>query len=75
MTPTNIRLVQINVVARQTRTDQGFGDTRTPASSSAAALQVSDHNHADDPGFNLLTYQQIRRRLLTRTVQTRNLGL
>jgi len=75
MTPSNIRLVQINVVARQTRTDQGFGDTRTPASSSAAALQVSDHNHADDPGFNLLTYQQIRRRLLTRTVQTRNLGL
>ena len=75
MTPTNIRMVQINVVARQTRTDQGFGETRTPATSSAASLQVSDHNHADDAGFNLTTYQQIRRRLLTRTVQTRNLGL
>lgn len=75
MTPTNIRMVQINVVARQTRTDQGFGDIRTPASNSAAALVVSDHDHGNDAGFTLTTYQQIRRRALTRTVQARNLGI
>lgn len=75
MTPTTIRLVQINVVARQTQNDLGFGEPQTPAVSSAAALVVSDHNAANNPGFNLPTYQQIRRRVLTRTVEARNLGL
>jgi len=36
---------------------------------------VGDHNPTNDAGFNLTTYQQIRRRVLIRTVDARNLGL
>jgi type IV pilus assembly protein PilW len=67
MTPDTIRLARISIVARQTRTD--------PAWISTVPVVAEDHNPATDPGFNGSAYRQIRRRLYTRTVQIRNLGL
>lgn len=73
--PTKIRLVQINVVAREVLAAQGFGEGKSPGVMTVAPLQVSDHLHSADPGYNAGTYQQFRRRVLTKTVETRNLGL
>lgn len=70
--PATIRLVQVNVVARQTTADQGLGDKQQAGILTAAPLTVSDHLHSDDPGYSLPTYQQFRRRVLTRTVDARN---
>ena len=67
MIPSNIRLVRISIVARQIRSD--------PQWSSTAAVVAEDHNPATDPGFDQSAYKQIRRRLYTKTVQVRNLGL
>jgi type IV pilus assembly protein PilW len=66
MTTDTIRLVRINVVARQTKSDT---TVRT------APRVVEDHNPLDDSGFALAAYQPYRRRVLTRVVQVRNLGL
>lgn len=78
MTPDKIRLVQVSIVARQTDSDQGMGEGRGAAALSPTALQVSDHNHADGlfvsgdfAGLNP-PYSNYRRRVLTRTVETRN---
>lgn len=69
LTPDTIRLVRVNIVAREIRSDPIWNGT--------APVIVEDHNPANpgDPGFNQQTYQQIRRRLLTRTVDLRNQGL
>jgi type IV pilus assembly protein PilW len=70
--PATIRLVQVNVVARQTTADQGLGEKQQAGILTAAPLTVSDHLHSNDPGYALPTYQQFRRRILTRTVDARN---
>ena len=75
MTPDKIRLIQVSVVGRQISDDKGFGEDVLTTSTSSSALQVSDHNHADDAGYNVMTYKQYRRRLLTKTVDTRNVGI
>ncbi|MHC9062434.1 PilW family protein [Nitrospira sp. CMX1] len=78
MTADKIRLVQITVVARQTDADLGLGEKQTTMTLSSAPLQVSDHNHAQGlfTAGDLTTmnppYTQYRRRMLTRTVETRN---
>lgn len=79
MTADKIRLVQVTVVGRQRSADQGFGEAnRTTVQS--APLQVSDHLHSDgvftSGDYATLTppYTSTRRRLLTRTVELRNLG-
>ena len=74
-TPDKIRLVQVSIVGRQVNTDQGFGERMAPASVSGAPPQVSDHNAQDDGGFSQATYSQYRRRILTKTLETRNVGL
>ena len=66
-----IRLVRVNIVARQARTDQGFGEGAQAASSSPTPFLVEDHLLSSDAGYN----NQLRRRVFTRTVETRNLGL
>lgn len=66
-TSDTIRLVRVNIVARQTRSD--------PQWSSTAPVVVEDHDPTGDAGYDSPTYQQFRRRLLTRTIQVRNLGL
>ncbi|HJT19107.1 MAG TPA: PilW family protein [Nitrospira sp.] len=72
--PATIRLVQVNVVARQTVRDQGLGEVQSPGVLTAGPLTISDHSHSDDPGYTASTYQQFRRRVLTRTVDARNIG-
>jgi len=72
--PDTIRVVRLSIVARQTQLEQR-SEGGTLAISSPSALQVDDHLHSDDAGFNMTTYQQLRRRLYTRTVQVRNMGL
>lgn len=75
MTPDKIRLVQVSIVGRQVNQDQGSGERVAPASVSGAPPQVSDHNAQDDSGFSQATYSSYRRRILTKTLEARNVGL
>jgi type IV pilus assembly protein PilW len=75
MVPDTIRLIRISVVARQTQNDQGFSEGKTAAISTRNAIIVEDHDPSNDAGFDMATYQLMRRRLLTRTVEARNVGL
>lgn len=70
--PATIRLVQVNVVARQASGDQGLGEAQKAGVLTAGPLTISDHLHSADPGYVGSTYQQFRRRQLTRTVDARN---
>ena len=70
--PATIRLVQINIVARQTAIDQGTGEG-IQSGALSTPLQVSDHLPSNDAGYAAATYQSFRRRFLTRTVDTRNM--
>jgi type IV pilus assembly protein PilW len=80
MTPDKIRLVQVTVVGRQVNADQGTGEANRSGVLSPTAWQVSDHNHAQGvfaaADFNTLnpSYSSVRRRVLTRTVEVRNIG-
>ena len=67
MTADKIRMVRITVVGRQPRQDPNWHGT--------APTTVENHDPTADTGYTLATYQQFRRRILTRTVQARNLGL
>ncbi len=77
MTPDKIRLVRISIVARQTVADQGTSEGGIAAQSSAPVV-LPDHNHANGVfaagDFVAATYAPIRRRVLVRTIQTRNVG-
>ena len=88
VSPDKIRLVQVTIVARQSlavtgqnSADEGFGELVRSGSPTAAPVQISDHN----PSAGVFTagdyaalnppYIQYRRRVLSRTIQTRNIGL
>lgn len=74
--PSTIRLIQLNIVARQTAADLGFGESgTTPGTYTNGPIVISDHNPANDTGYNAVSYSKIRRRVLIRTIETRNLGL
>ena len=75
LTPDKIRLIQVNLVAQQTAGDIGFGESSSAPNVTLGPIVVSDHNPINDPGYNAGTYSQVRHRVLTRTVETRNLGL
>lgn len=75
MTPDKIRLVRVTIVARQPKADTGFGDRRNKAIATAGPIIAEDHNPSTDAGYTLQTYQETRRRLFTRTVELRNVGL
>lgn len=80
MTPRTIRLVQVNIIARQTKADQGMGEASSTPVHSTTFPVLSDHNHAN--GLYALgdlstpaqqtAYFQFRRRVLTRTIELRN---
>ena len=78
LTADKIQLAQVTIVGRQRSADQGFGEVnqQTPQ---GTALQVSDHLHSDGVfvagDYATLTppYTMTRRRLLTRTIELRNL--
>jgi type IV pilus assembly protein PilW len=80
MTPATIRLVQVTIVARQTRTDQGMGEANSTPVHGGTFPVVSDHNHANglfvggdtSTAAQQADYFQFRRRILTRTVELRN---
>lgn len=75
LTADKIRLVQLSLVSRQTSTDVGMGDNNTAGTFTSTPLQVSDHLASADTGYyNSVTYPQQRRRLLVRTITTRNVG-
>lgn len=75
MRPNTIRLSQISIVARQTRIEEGTTESGKLAINSTGPILVGDHDPSTpgDPGYNLASYQQQRRRVLTRAVQPRNL--
>jgi len=78
LTADKIQLAQVTIVGRQRRADQGFGESNQQTVQ-GAALQVSDHLHSDGVfavgDYAALTppYTSTRRRLLTRTIELRNL--
>ena len=78
LTADKIRLAQVTIVGRQRRADQGFGESNQQTAQ-GTALQVSDHLHSDGVfvagDFATVTppYTMTRRRLLTRTIELRNL--
>lgn len=78
MTADKIQLAQLTIVGRQRRADQGFGENNRQTVQ-GMALQVSDHLHSDGlfaaGDYAALTppYTSTRRRLLTRTIELRNL--
>ena len=78
LTADKIQLAQLTIVGRQRRADQGFGDS-SRQTAQGTALQVSDHLHSDGVfaagDYATLTppYTSTRRRLLTRTIELRNL--
>ena len=78
LTADKIQLAQVTIVGRQRRADQGFGESNQQTAQ-GTALQVSDHLHSDgvfvagDYATLTPTYTTTRRRLLTRTIELRNL--
>lgn len=66
LTPDKIQLVQVTLVARQTKNDQGFGEGVGSIASSSQTI-ANDHLLPADSNH--------RRRVLVRTVETRNVGL
>ena len=65
--PDNIQLVQIALVARQSKNDQGFGEINGAFVGSLARTVTSDRTLPADSNH--------RRRVLVKTVETRNVGL
>ncbi|MGQ0810014.1 MAG: PilW family protein [Nitrospiraceae bacterium] len=73
MSPDKIKLVQITIVARQNQADQGLSETGALGVNTPGPVVVSDHNPSNDATYNAIFYQQQRRRVLTRTIQVRNI--
>lgn len=73
MLPDKIKLVQVTIVARDNQPSKGLGEVASVGMNTAGPVIVSDHNPSADAGYNPTTYQQQRRRVLTRTIQVRNL--
>lgn len=81
MTPAAIKMVQVSIVARQQLIDNGLGEGNSqtgPGTLSSTFLTVADHPHAGgvfiagDVGAQIPPYASVRRRVVTRTVETRN---
>jgi len=74
-------MVQVAIVARQQSRDNGLGEGNSQAGAgtlSTIFLTVDDHVHANgvflagDTGAQIPPYASVRRRVVTRTVETRN---
>lgn len=73
-TPDKIQLVQVTIVARDSQASKGLSEGNALPVNSGAPVIASDHNPSADAGYNAITYNQQRRRVLTKTIQVRNLG-
>jgi type IV pilus assembly protein PilW len=67
LTPDKIQLVQVALVARQSKNDQGFSEANNTMVGSSTLTVTGDHSLAADPNH--------RRRILVKTVETRNVGM
>lgn len=72
-TPDKIRMAQVSLVVRPTKADEGLDEKGTKAANTTGPVIVGDHDPSTDATYNASVYQQQRRRLVTRTVQPRNL--
>ena len=66
LTPDKIKLVQIALVATQSKADDGFGENMKATVGSPPTVVSLDHTLPADPNH--------RRRVLVKTVDTRNIG-
>ena len=73
MSPETIKQVQISVVGRQMTPDQGFGERYTSGVNTSGPVIMSDHNPSADTGYDASTYSKLRRRVVTRIIQPRNM--
>jgi type IV pilus assembly protein PilW len=73
MTPDKIKQVRVTVVARQLQTDGGFGEVSASGVNTPSPVIASDHNPSADAGYNASDYAKLRRRLVTKIIQPRNL--
>jgi hypothetical protein len=83
--PRTIRLAKVTVVARQMGTAMGAESASQGARAdfTPSPLNVHDHNHANgvfwagdlSTSAALVAYQKQQRRVLTRIVQLKNMGL
>jgi type IV pilus assembly protein PilW len=73
MTPDKIKQVRLTIVARTQQSDGGFGEVNVSTVNTTGPVIISDHNPSADPGYNATTYSKLRRRVLTKIVQPRNL--
>jgi type IV pilus assembly protein PilW len=67
LTADKIQLVQVALVARQSKNDQGFGEANNAMVGSSSLTVTGDHSLPADPNH--------RRRILVKTVETRNVGM
>jgi type IV pilus assembly protein PilW len=67
LTADKIQLVQVALVARQSKIDQGFGESSNAMVGSSTLGVTGDHSLPADPNH--------RRRILVKTVETRNVGM
>ena len=65
--------VRVTIVARQLQTDGGFGEVSASGVNTSGPVIVSDHDPSVDPGYNATTYSKLRRRVVTKIIQPRNL--
>jgi hypothetical protein len=81
MTPNAIKMVQVSIVARQQLVDTGLGEVNSQPGAgtlSTTFLTVADHPHAGgvfvagDAAAQIPPYASVRRRVVSRTVETRN---
>jgi type IV pilus assembly protein PilW len=73
MTPDKIKQVRVTIVARQLQTDQGFGEVNASGVNTSGPVIISDHNPSADAGYNASNYSKLRRRVVTKIIQPRNL--
>jgi type IV pilus assembly protein PilW len=59
-------------VGRQMMQDQGFSEINTPGVNSGPVI-ISDHNPSADPGYIASDYSKVRRRVVVRILQPRNM--
>jgi type IV pilus assembly protein PilW len=73
MTPDKIKQIRLTIVARQLQADQGFGEGKATGVNTTGPVIASDHNPSADTGYNATSYQKLRRRVVTKIIQPRNL--
>lgn len=72
-TPDKIKMAQVSLVVRPAKAEEGLDEKGTKAVNTTGPVIVGDHNPSTDATYSASVYQQQRRRVVTRTIQPRNL--